>query len=35
MADITISVYDYAHVSIDLLAAAEEDAWRIFRQARE
>ena len=33
MADITISVYDYAHVSIDLLAAAEEDARRIFRQA--
>jgi hypothetical protein len=33
MADITISVYDYAHVSIDSLAAAEEDARRIFRQA--
>jgi hypothetical protein len=32
-ANITISVYDYAHVSIDLLAAAEEDAQRIFRQA--
>lgn len=33
MADITISVYDYAHVSSDLLAAAEEDARRIFRHA--
>ena len=28
-----ISVYDYAHVSTGLLAAAEEDARRVFRQA--
>jgi hypothetical protein len=33
MADITISVYDYANVSTKLLAAAEEDARTIFRQA--
>jgi hypothetical protein len=33
IADITISVYDYAYVSPTLLAAAEEDARRIFRQA--
>jgi hypothetical protein len=33
MADITISVYDYANISTELLVAAEEDAWRIFRQA--
>ena len=32
-ADITISVYDYANVSTELLAAAEEDARRIFLQA--
>jgi hypothetical protein len=33
MADITISVYDYANVSTGLLVAAEEDARRVFRQA--
>jgi hypothetical protein len=33
MADITISVYDYANVPLELLGAAEEDARRIFRQA--
>jgi hypothetical protein len=33
MADITISVYDYANVPPELLGAAEEDARRIFRQA--
>jgi len=33
MADITISVYDYANVPVELLGAAEEDARRIFRQA--
>jgi hypothetical protein len=32
-ADVTISVYNYANVSSELLAAAEEDARRIFRQA--
>jgi hypothetical protein len=32
-AEITIFVYDYAHVSPELLAVAEEDARRIFRQA--
>jgi hypothetical protein len=32
-ADVTISVYDYANVSTELLAAAEEDARRIFLQA--
>ena len=32
-AEITISVYDYARVSTELLAAAEEDARRVFRQA--
>lgn len=31
--EITISVYDYANVPNELLAAAEEDARRIFRQA--
>jgi hypothetical protein len=30
---VTISVYDYAHVPAELLAAAEMDAQRIFRQA--
>jgi len=30
---VTISVYDYAHVSTELLAAAEGAAQRIFRQA--
>ena len=30
---VAISVYDYAHVSPGLLAAAEEDARRVFRQA--
>jgi hypothetical protein len=30
---VAISVYDYAHVSTGLLAAAEEDARRVFRQA--
>jgi hypothetical protein len=30
---VAISVYDYAHVSARLLAAAEEDAQRVFRQA--
>jgi hypothetical protein len=29
----TISVYDYAHVSPEILAAAEGDARRIFREA--
>jgi hypothetical protein len=33
MANITISVYDYANVSTGLLISAEEDARRIFRQA--
>jgi hypothetical protein len=32
-AEITIFVYDYANVSTGLLAAAEADARRIFRQA--
>jgi len=31
--DVAISVYDYAHVSNELLAAAEEDAHRVFRHA--
>jgi hypothetical protein len=31
--EITISVYDYARVSTELLAAAEEDARGVFRQA--
>jgi len=31
--EVAISVYDYAHVSNELLAAAEEDAQRVFRQA--
>jgi hypothetical protein len=31
--EVTISVYDYAHVSAKTLAAAESDARRIFRQA--
>jgi hypothetical protein len=31
--DVAISVYDYAHVSNELLAAAEEDAHRVFRRA--
>lgn len=31
--EVTISVYDYAHVSPEALAAAESDARRIFRQA--
>jgi hypothetical protein len=30
---VAISVYDYAHVPTGLLAAAEEDARRVFRQA--
>ena len=30
---VAISVYDYAHVSAGLLAAAEEGARRVFRQA--
>jgi hypothetical protein len=30
---VAISVYDYAYVSTGLLAAAEEDAQRVFRQA--
>jgi hypothetical protein len=30
---VAISVYDYAHISTGLLAAAEEDARRVFRQA--
>ena len=30
---VAVSVYDYAHVSTGLLAAAEEDAWRVFRLA--
>ena len=33
MAEITISVYDYANVPPKLLRAAEEDARRIFREA--
>ena len=32
-AEVTIFLYDYANVSTDLLAKAEEDAQRIFRQA--
>jgi hypothetical protein len=31
--EVTISVYDYAHVSTELLQAAEDEARRIFRQA--
>jgi hypothetical protein len=31
--DVAISLYDYAHVSAELLAKAEEDAQRVFRQA--
>ena len=31
--EVAISVYDYANVSTELLAAAEEDAQRVFRQA--
>lgn len=31
--EVTISVYDYANVSTELLVATEEDARRIFRQA--
>ena len=30
---VAISVYDYAHISTELLTAAEKDAERIFRQA--
>jgi len=30
---VAVSVYDYAHVSTGLLAAAVEDARRVFRQA--
>ena len=30
---VTIRVYDYAHVPAEFLAAAEEDAGRIFREA--
>jgi hypothetical protein len=30
---VTISVYDYAHVSAERLQAAEDEAGRIFRQA--
>ena len=29
---VTISVYDYAHVPVEFLAAVEGDAGRIFRQ---
>ena len=30
---VTISVYDYAHIPTGLLSAAEEDAQRVFRKA--
>jgi hypothetical protein len=30
---VTISVYDYAHISAELLTAAERDAQKIFRRA--